>query len=63
MKLLELSSISKRFRLIAIKKKDKPPDKVQNLRAIQILPTNVRLLEQSATDSKDWLIEQLRNKK
>jgi hypothetical protein len=34
-------------RLIALKKKDKPPDKVTNLRDILILPVHVRLLEQS----------------
>ena len=40
---------SRKSRLIAIRKKDKPPDKVENLRTIQILPTDIRLLEQSTT--------------
>jgi hypothetical protein len=44
---------------MAIKKKDKPPNNVKNLSAIQILPTAVRLVEQSAMNLKQWLVQKL----
>ena len=47
-------------KLMAIRKKDKPPDKVKNLRTIQILPTNVRLLERSVVELKNWLVNRLK---
>lgn len=48
-------------RMIVLKKKDKPPDKVINLRAIQISPVHVRLLEQSCLNLKDWFIKRLKD--
>lgn len=50
-------------RLITIKKKDKQPDKVENLQAIQILPTDVRLLEQLTTFLRKQLIDRLEQQK
>lgn len=47
-------------KLMAIRKKDKPPDKVKNLRTIQILSTNVRLLERSVVELKNWLVNRLK---
>ena len=46
-------------KLMAIKKKDKPPNNVKNLRAIQFLPTAVRQVEQSAMNLKQWLVQKL----
>lgn len=40
------ANLERRSRLIALKKKDKPPDKLTNLRTIQILPSDVRITEQ-----------------
>ena len=48
-------------KLMAIRKRGKPPDSVKKLRAVQILPTNVRLIEQAASDLKSWLVSKLEN--
>ena len=38
-------------------KKDKIPDKIMNLRAIQVSPINFKIAEQSRSKLKEWLIE------
>ena len=45
---------------MAIRKKDKPPDKIKILLAIQILPTNIRLLEQFVVELKNWFVNRLK---
>jgi len=42
-------------RTICLKKKDKEPNKVTNLRPIQISPWNFKIAEQSRTKLKEWL--------
>jgi hypothetical protein len=42
-------------RTICLKKKDKEPDKVTNLRPIQISPWNFKIAEQSRAQLKEWL--------
>ena len=42
-------------RTICLKKKDKEPDRVTNLRPIQISPWNFKIAEQSRTKLKEWL--------
>ena len=42
---------------ICLKKKDKIPDSVLNLRPVQVSPINFKLAEQSRGKLKDWLIK------
>jgi hypothetical protein len=42
-------------RVVCLKKKGKPPDKVKNLRPIQISPIQFKMAEQSRTHLKSWL--------
>ena len=43
------------FRTVCLKKKGKEPDKVTNIRPIQISPWNFKIAEQSRTKLKLWI--------
>lgn len=45
-------------RTVCLRKKDKEPDKVKNLRPIQISPWNFKIAEQSRNELKVWLDNQ-----
>ena len=44
-------------KVVCLRKKDKNPDNVLNLRAIQISPINFKIAEQSRNKLKQWLID------